>query len=65
MKERNGKMSEEQKEKMSTFEKFKCIRDLIVKKVMEGYVYKEHWSKEFRITDFDRLPKGFWLPERY
>ena len=40
---------------MTTYKKCKAIRNLIVKKVMEGYVYRQHWGADFRLKDFDKI----------
>ncbi len=54
--ERNNMDKNKNKIELTTFEKFKSIRNLITKIAMEGYVYKEHWGNEFRIKEIDSIP---------
>jgi hypothetical protein len=40
---------------MTTYEKLKAIRYLILNKTMSGYVYKKHWGNDFRIKEIDEI----------
>jgi hypothetical protein len=52
----NDNTVDETKIEPTTFEKFKSIRDLIVTRAINGFIYRKNWSNEFRIKEIDSIP---------